>query len=146
MIDAQHDGRMLIRARCRQDAFNLFNEHHETLKTMTEPSSDPTRDYRWRLSISRAEWLILATRLAEQVTYSNFKSACHKRPDQESKAGALMKVWQVMADVQREENYPTTDKFNDYAPWKSATTIDEPDKPTKKPAKRKTSKKAKKLW
>lgn len=151
VIDAQHDGRMLIRARCRQDAFNLYNAHHETLASMTEPTSDATRDYRWRLSVSKADWIELAALLASEIDYGNFKSACHKRPDQDSKAGALMKVWQILADVQREENYPTSDKFNDYAPWKSLTTIDEPDKlsmdePIKKRPKRKTAKKAKKLW
>lgn len=50
-----------------------YIDHHETLKTMTAPTSDPTRDYRWRLSISREEWLILATRLADAVNYPNFK-------------------------------------------------------------------------
>ena len=44
VIDNQHPGRMFIRARCKADIFNLFNDHHETLTTMTAPTSDPTRD------------------------------------------------------------------------------------------------------
>lgn len=129
VIDNQHEGRMLIRARCRADIFNLYNDHHEALSSMTRPASDPTRDYRWRLSVSREEWLILATRLADAVNYSNFKSACHKRPDQDSKAGALLHVWGIMSDLQRDENYPQRDDPD-------STTIDEPDKPAKHKARK----------
>src|ERR1700759_1216709 len=85
VIDNQRPGRMLVRARCRQDIYNLYNEHHETLASMEMPTSDPGRDYRWRMSISKEDFVKLAGRLAEAVTYSNFKSAVHDRPDQQNK-------------------------------------------------------------
>src|ERR1700730_9491815 len=118
--------------------FNLFNDHHETLTTMTEPASDPTRDYRWRLSISRAEWLILAARLADAVNYLNFKSACHDQPSQSNKSLAYLRIWQTMHDLQRSErDAEDIDRLGrnepDDVPWKSPTTVNEPDEPPLKP-------------
>jgi hypothetical protein len=103
VIDNQHEGRLLIRARCRQDAFNLFNDYHKELPSMTKPTSDESRDYRWRLSIDRTDWPRLAARLAESVTYSNFKSAVAKQPGQANKIGALHEVWATMARLQWDE-------------------------------------------
>jgi hypothetical protein len=104
VIDNQRPGRMLVRARCRQDIMNLYNEHHETLMSMEEPTSDPTRDYRWRMSVLKEDFVKLAGRLAEAVTYSNFKSAVHDRKDQQNKTLAYGKLWQTMHDVQVDEN------------------------------------------
>jgi hypothetical protein len=104
VIDNERPGRMLVRARCRQDIKNLYNEHHEALTSMEEPTSDPSRDYRWRMSVSKEDFVKLAGRLAEVVTYSNFKSAVHDRPDQKNKTLAYGKVWQTMHEVQVEEN------------------------------------------
>jgi hypothetical protein len=65
---------MLVRAHCRQDAFNLFNDHQAILPSMIKPASDESRDYRWRLSINRDDWITLAGRPAAAVDYTNFKS------------------------------------------------------------------------
>jgi hypothetical protein len=62
------------------------------------------RGYRWRVSVSFDDWVKLAGRLAEQVTYGNFKRACHERSDQANKTLAYGKVWLVLADVQRDEH------------------------------------------
>jgi hypothetical protein len=48
VIDNQRKGRMLIRSRCKANAANLYGEHHEELPSMEAPSSDESRDYRWR--------------------------------------------------------------------------------------------------
>jgi hypothetical protein len=102
VIDNQRKGRMLIRSRCQADAANLYRDHHETLASMEAPTSDESRDYRWRISVSKADFVTLASRLAEAVDYSNFKSACAKRPDQGNKIEALHEVWATMARLQRE--------------------------------------------
>ncbi len=104
VIDNQRPGRMLVRARCRQDIMNLYNEHHETLASMEKPTSDPARDYRWRMSVSKEDFVTLAARLASAIDYSNFKSAVHDRPDQQNKTLVYGKVWQNLHEIQTEEN------------------------------------------
>lgn len=37
VIDAQNQGRMLIRCRCAIDAANLWKNHHDALPSMTDP-------------------------------------------------------------------------------------------------------------
>jgi hypothetical protein len=89
----------MVRARCGVDIEN-YRDHHTALPSMTEPTSDEARGYRWRVSVSFDDWVKLAGRLAEQVTYGNFKRACHER----NKTLAYGKVWLVLADVQRDEH------------------------------------------
>jgi hypothetical protein len=94
---------MLVRARCKADIFNLFNANKD-LPSIERPTSDESRDYRWRVSISRADWVQLATRLAEAVDYSNFKNAVHDRSDQGNKNRAYLSVWHIMHEVQLGED------------------------------------------
>jgi hypothetical protein len=131
VIDNQRAGRMLVRARCRQDIMNLYNEHHETLPSIELPTSDPSRDYRWRMSVSKEDFVKLAARLAETVTYSNFKTAVHDRPDQQNKTLAYGKLWQTMLDVQRDESRDGS--VREEAWDKFMRKVD--DRPSSKPAK-----------
>jgi hypothetical protein len=103
VVDLQRKGRMLVRSRCKADIFNLWRDHHEACPSMERPSSDELRDYRWRISITKADFVTLASRLAEAIDYSNFKSAVAKRGDQANKIGALHDVWATMARLQWEE-------------------------------------------
>jgi hypothetical protein len=139
VIDNQRPGRMLVRARCRADILNLYNEHHETLASMEEPTSDPAWGYRWRMSVSKADFVKLAGRLAESVDYSNFKSAVHDRPDQRNKSSAYMKVWQNLAEVQQDENRDGSSREESWD--KFMRKVD--DRPTTKPPKQKKSGKRK---
>jgi hypothetical protein len=104
VIDNQRPGRMLVRARCRQDIMNLYNEHHETLASMEVPTSDPSRDYRWRMSILKKDFVKLAGRLARAIDYPNFKAAVQGCPDQQNKTLAYGKVWENLHEVQQDEN------------------------------------------
>jgi hypothetical protein len=104
VIDAHHPGFMMIRARCGVDAANLWKQFHDELASMTEPTSSEVRDYRWRLSLSKDDWIKLAARLAEAIDYGNFKVAVHDRKDQANKTLAYSRVWQVLHDVQVAEN------------------------------------------
>jgi hypothetical protein len=103
VTDLQEPGRMLIRARCEKDINNLFNRYRDKCPSMQKPTSDEARDYRWRLSVSKQDWVTLAGILAAAVDYSNFKDAVHKRKDQHSKAAAYLEIWRVMRDVQFDE-------------------------------------------
>jgi hypothetical protein len=100
---------MLIRARCRADIFNLFDASKD-LPSMERPTSDESRDYRWRMSISKADWVQLATRLAEAVDYSNFKNAVHDQPDQLNKGRPYLAIWRIMHEVQLAEGPPKPPK------------------------------------
>jgi hypothetical protein len=106
VIDSQHgDDRMLIRARCKADIYNLFDLYRRDLTSMEPPTSDESRDYRWRMSISRREWISLAAKLASNIDYSNFKDVVHQRPDQGNKSTAYARIWGTMMDVQITENH-----------------------------------------
>jgi hypothetical protein len=109
VVDLERPDRMLIRARCRADIFNLF-EANQDLPSIERPTSDESRDYRWRMSIGRADWVQLAARLAEAVEYSNFKNAVHDQPDQLNKGRAYLAIWRVMHEVQIAEGPPKAAK------------------------------------
>lgn len=99
VIDNQRPGRMLVRARCRQDIANLY-EANKDLASIEKPTSDESRDYRYRMSVDCEDWLRLAERLAAGVDYSNFKSAVAKQPTQQNKTEAYHQVWAIMHHVQ----------------------------------------------
>jgi hypothetical protein len=103
VADQERPGMMLIRSRCALDAVNLWKQFHDELPSLTEPSSNELRDYRWRCSISRDDWIKLAGKLAEQVTYGNFKQAVHDELTQANKSGPYLQIWSTMAQLQRAE-------------------------------------------
>ena len=109
VVDLEREDRMLIRARARADIFNLFNANQD-LPSLERPTSDESRDYRWRMSIGRADWVLLAARLAASVDYSNFKNAVHDQPDQINKGRAYLAIWRVMHEVQLAEGPPKAPK------------------------------------
>jgi hypothetical protein len=100
--DQQEPGRMLIRARCEKDIRNLYDRYRKTCPSMRKPTTDETRDYRYRLSISKRDWVKLAAELASEVDYPNFKSAVHRRRDQANKGQAYAEVWATMHRLQVE--------------------------------------------
>ena len=102
VVDLERPDGMLIRARARADIFNLFTANKD-LPSIGRPTSDESRDYRWRMSIGKADWIRLAARLAEAVDYSNFKNAVHDQPDQLNKGRAYLAIWRVMHEVQLAE-------------------------------------------
>jgi hypothetical protein len=105
VVDLGREDRMLIRARARADIFNLFDVNQDLL-SLERPTSDESRDYRWRMSISKGDWVQLAARLAKAVDYSNFKNAVHDQPDQLNKGRAYLAIWRVMHEVQLAEEPP----------------------------------------
>jgi len=68
---------------------------------MRKPTGDETRDYRWRLSISKRDWVKVAAELASDVDYPTFKSAVHDRgPDQDNKGRPYLEIWSIMHALQ----------------------------------------------
>jgi hypothetical protein len=103
VVDQQRPGMMLVRARCGVDIANLYGQFEGELPSMTEPVSSELRDYRWRCSISKDDFVKLAGKLAEQVDYGNFKAAVAKEPSQQNKSEAYHRVWAELLAVQRDE-------------------------------------------
>jgi hypothetical protein len=103
VIDKLEPGRMLIRARCEKDIKNLHRRYSTKCPSMRNPTSDETRDYRYRLSISKRDWVKLVAELASNVDYPNFKTAVHDRPDQENKSQPYLEIWSIMHAVQVDE-------------------------------------------
>jgi hypothetical protein len=106
-LDKTEPGRMLIRARCEKDIQNLYGRYRDKCRSMRKPTSDETRDYRWRLSISKRDWVKLAAELANKVDYPNFKSAVHDRPDQDNKSRPYLQIWAIMHALQVEKTDAT---------------------------------------
>jgi hypothetical protein len=94
---------MLVRARAKSDLANLYRNHAKVCPSMTPPTAREDRDYRWRLGISREDWVQLAGRLAASVDYSNFKNAVHERADQDNKAKPYLEIWSLMHRIQEAE-------------------------------------------
>jgi hypothetical protein len=101
--DRQTKGGVLVRPRAKADIDNLHRRFGKRYK-MTQPRSDETRDYRWRVSMKRRDWVKIVAQLASEVDYCNFKSAVHARPDQSNKDSAYLSVWSAMLAVQRAED------------------------------------------
>ena len=94
---------MLIRARCEKDIESLHRRYSAKCPSMRKLTSDENRDYRWRLSISKRDWVKLAAEIASEVDYPNFKSAVHDRPDQDNKSGPYLEIWSIMHALQMDE-------------------------------------------
>jgi hypothetical protein len=106
VTDSTKRGWLSIRARARADINNLYREHRQACPSMTPPSSDEARDYRYRLSISRKDWIKLVGKLTEEVDYPNFKMAVHERADQANKHAAYAEIWWTMRRIQLDEPEP----------------------------------------
>jgi hypothetical protein len=70
---------------------------------MSAPFRSPLADYRWRLTLSKKDWVRLAGLLAGAVTYPNFKTAVAQAPDQKAKHEPYLEVWSVMHRFQAEQ-------------------------------------------
>ena len=101
--DREKRGGVLVRARAKADIYNLYRKFSKKHR-MTPPRSDESRDYRWRLSMRRADWVKIVARLANEIDYTNFKDEVHKRSDQANKHSAYLSVWSALLRVQRAED------------------------------------------
>jgi hypothetical protein len=102
VADAEKPGHVLIRARAKRDAWNLYRDYHKRYP-MRRPKADERRDYRWRTGMLRKDFARLATALAREITYHNFKDEVHHHTDQENKTEPYMKVWAALLQVQLAE-------------------------------------------
>ena len=95
---------MMVRVRSRQHLRNLQAEFPE-LKDLKIHRSK-SGDYCARLFVPKALWVRIATELAEDVDYDNFKSACSARPVEQLSdpyLKFLSSVWSAGGSLQCEE-------------------------------------------
>lgn len=92
-------GYLVVRARFEQDIRALCGVVAEIEGTAPKPMLTPGRDYRYRISIGNVTWGRVLARLAEEITYHNFKGAVHGDPIRDRAYG---RCWTAMRDAQRE--------------------------------------------
>jgi hypothetical protein len=63
VVDLQREDRMQIHARCCTDIHNLYAAHKD-LPSIERPTSHEHRDYPWRMSIGKADWIRASLRFS----------------------------------------------------------------------------------
>lgn len=69
VVDPEDSQRLVVRARVRHDLVRL----RRYLPTLTEIERTPDRDYEFRARCQRSEWAAAAGKLANEISYENFK-------------------------------------------------------------------------
>jgi hypothetical protein len=88
-----------VRARVRGDLENLFK-----LDCLAGYAGDvidtDNSDYRFRVYVTREDWVTASIELASQIDYPNFKSAVEERQGRD-RADIYIGVWTALARLQR---------------------------------------------
>jgi len=90
---------LVVRARLREDIkrFNLFCKRVARLKKVKRYKRTPKADYRYRVEISREDFMTVMTMLIWDLTYHNFKGEVHGNRDRDN---AYMECWSAMYGLQ----------------------------------------------
>lgn len=90
---------LCVRARVREDLGNLVKL--EPLKAYAgEIQESDLGDYRYRVYVSRDDWIMAAALLAEEIDYANFKDEVARKQGYD-RARTYMRVWSALFDLQR---------------------------------------------
>lgn len=96
--DKERPTEVLVRARLKGDLDNL----REAWPTLTPTRETNRRDYRFRANLPARELPLLLSKLASEVTYTNFKDAVGMLQGHD-RADLYHDVWAVMANAQDAE-------------------------------------------
>lgn len=96
--NSENMGEVLVRARLRGDLENL----RSIWPTLTPTRETNRRDYRFRATIDVRELPLLLSKLASELTYTNFKDAVAAKQGY-PRADLYHDVWHVMAEAQERE-------------------------------------------
>ncbi len=95
------DGNAVIRARVRNHLVALKERFRCYASLIPGIQTNGTRDYRYRLVVPKALWVKMATALAEEQTWNNFKSEAQAtRPKDKQYIEKLHDVWHTMSGLQ----------------------------------------------
>ena len=95
------DARLIqVRARVKDD-LELLTRFARQAVGVTLPSiiSTPDADYAYRIVIEQAVWVRIASALADDVNYPNFKDEIHGEADRDT---TYLKVWSAMNALQQQ--------------------------------------------
>ena len=101
MVDkGDRDGYVCVRARVLQDLHNLF-ELDPMKAYLDEVIDTDNSDYRYRVYVTREDWVAAAAELAREIDYDNFKSQVAAMQGQQ-RADRYLRVWSALAGLQAE--------------------------------------------
>jgi len=92
------DGYLCVRARVLQDLHNLF-ELDSMKAYRDEVIETDNSDYRYRVYVTREDWVTAASDLAREIDYDNFKSQVGRMQGRE-RADRYLEVWSALAGLQ----------------------------------------------
>lgn len=85
-----------VRARSRETIERMAGRVERFWAAHPEVIETPEADYRYRIIIEPGEWKALAVKLADEVTYPNFKDAAAQKHGHASKyVKALHRIWET---------------------------------------------------
>ena len=93
---------LMVRARVRRHLEDLQKRFPELAGC--EILTTRNTDYRFRLVVSKIDWVQVSDQLAKEIDYGNFKSRVHALTGDADYMHALHEVWAVMERLQRPEN------------------------------------------
>ncbi len=93
--------RIMIRARLRSHLDALLNRFPDVLAGIEIQTFSGT-DYAYRIFVAKSVWLDVATAIAAEIDYDNFKAevARHQGKDGRAYEQSLHDVWEVMYGLQ----------------------------------------------
>lgn len=96
---AHHDdpSRLVVRARARED-LEALSAQIPGLEIIEGAGTD----YRWRVIVTRDEWVAACAALAESIDYGNFKDAVDERQGG-FRHDVYARVWSVLHALQRDD-------------------------------------------
>lgn len=92
-----------LRFRRRQHLENLQRRFPKLLDRLPVWES-ATADYRYRLFVPKPVWVKLATDLAADVDYTDFKRSVAAYPGKDEYEQRLLEIWNVMVQSQADED------------------------------------------
>ena len=102
VADYYRPGHLVVRARFEKDIRALCKLVGE-IEADPTPERTPGQDYLWRISIGNVTWGRVLARMAEEITYHNFKGAVHGDPIRDRAYG---RCWSAMRNAQDEAAAP----------------------------------------
>ena len=91
--------RIMIRARVKQHLENLKKRFATELAEHDIVETDA--DYSFRIFVPKTTWVAIASQLAEETDYDNFKSAVRTRMADAAYTSALIKTWSTFHALQK---------------------------------------------
>jgi hypothetical protein len=88
---------VLVRGRFKRDLENLQQMIRDQELLELKLSVTPDHDYHYRLNVPKDVWGRVCQKLAEGITYHNFKNHVHGEPARDH---AYMQCWMAMNGVQ----------------------------------------------